>query len=771
MMMRKNLFLLSVALLVIFLSIGFFELLNDLPDPNDLKYYSIPPSIRITDRYDRILYEVIGDESGRHTSVSIDSIPLNLRQATVATEDTSYYENPGVDFRGILRAVWINIKGGETLAGGSTITQQVARNLLLGSEERSERTLRRKIRESILAWEISRNFTKDEILSLYLNNIYYGSLSYGVEAASQTYFGKPVTELDLAECALIAGLPQAPAIYNPFTNAEAALKRQHVVLDLMEKAGYITAEQHYQADNEPLVFTETPYPMEAPHFVMMVRSELDRIFTLGKLKSGFPKGGLVVKTTLDLDWQHHAERIILDQIHKLHQSEEGLGHNVNNAAFVALDPKIGDILALVGSPDYFDQSNAGAINMVITPRQPGSAIKPVVYAAAMDPNQAESWTPATMILDVKTSFTTLDGKAYIPANYDGQEHGPVTLREALASSLNIPAVITLNHVGIEKFAGLADKMGIKSLSNPKTYDLSLALGGGAVSLLDLSSAYSAFANGGYRVEPRFILKITSQNGIPVYEVSPPTKIRVLDERVAWLISDILGDDSARMLGFGRNSVLRLDRWAAVKTGTTTNFHDNWTVGYTPEVVVGVWAGNTDYRPMRHVTGVTGAAPIWHQFMRIILSGKPESEFKQPDGITKVEVCISSGLLPNENCPYKRWEWFITGTQPTQPDRTTQPAERSAVLAIKSPSQNSTYKISTFKPADSQKIRIQASGDQSLSSLTLWLDGKPLNPSSTAPFEAWWTLQPGNHLVWATATTSTGNEVTSAIVEFTVSKDE
>lgn len=675
-MVKKIIFFLSLGILASLGIAVYYYLFSDLPPLDSVTEHLRSPSIRITDRYGRLLYDILPDEGGRHTVLPLESIPLSLRQATIATEDKSFYVNPGVDLRGILRALWINLRGGETIAGGSTITQQVARNFFLSSEERSERSVRRKLRETFLAWQLSHRLRKDEILALYLNQIYYGGLAYGVEAAAQTYFGKSAYELDLAESALIAGLPQAPVQYNPFTNPEMARERQRVVLELMEAQGYINSEQRLLAEREPLVFASTPYPIEAPHFVLMVRDQVEKLKTEQGIVNS---GGLIVRTTLDLDWQHQAERAIRRQLEALRQQGQQHGgvtdHNVNCAALVAIDPNSGQILALVGSPDYFDAKNSGAINMVLARRQPGSAIKPIIYAAALDPSRAHGndlpWTPAKMILDVETTFLTHDGKAYTPVNYDGLQHGPVLVRQALASSLNIPAVKSLNTVGLKTVFKLADELGITSLGDPTQYDLSLALGGGAVPLIELTTAYASFANGGYRVSPFAILEISDATGKVVYtsqEASNPAeKPRVLNERVAWLISDILSDNDARIVGFGPNSILRLDRPAAVKTGTTSNFHDNWAVGYTPELVVGVWAGNTNYEAMRDVTGLSGAAPIWAQFMRKVLSDRPKLQFKRPPGLVRVEVCALSGLLPSKDCSYHRQEWFITGTEPKELD--------------------------------------------------------------------------------------------------------
>jgi 1A family penicillin-binding protein len=793
-----------------------------LPSVDSIGQNLNSPSVRITDRYGRTLYEVLGDQSGRHAVVPLEDMPLSLKQATIATEDNSFYQNPGIDLRGIIRSAWINLRGGETIAGGSTITQQVVRNLLMSNQERSQRTLKRKLREAVLAWLITRRYSKDQILAIYLNQTYYGGLSYGAEAAAQTYFGKPVAELDLAESALLAGLPQAPNEYNPFTHPEAARQRQQTVLSLMESAGEISHVQRQLAEREPLVFAKQPYPIEAPHFVMLVRSQVDELFTPEEI---YQHGGLVVRTTLNLDWQRLAESAVRRQIQALKYSPDGLGHNTNNAALVAVDPENGQILAMVGSPDYFNAQDNGAINMAVSPRQPGSALKPVLYAAALDPSQPNPWTAATMLLDVKTSFVTHDGQSYTPANYDLKEHGPVLLRDALGSSLNIPAVITMDHVGLSRLFQFGARLGITTLNDPLDYDLSLALGGGEVRLSELTAAYGAFANGGYRVDENAILDIRDFQGNILYTPQPQPKVRVMDARVAWLISNILSDNDARIIGFGPNSILRLDRPAAVKTGTTSNFHDNWTVGYTPDLVVGVWTGNTDYEAMRDVNGLAGAAPIWHEFMRAVLAGQPPKDFQKPDGLTQVEVCAISGLLPTADCPYRRLEWFIDGTQPTRydtfyqavyldarsgrlasPDTPAQdrlrrvvldlpPAaqpwahsqgltllsdlqslagtpsaagdQAAALLQIISPSPSSTYRVATNLALSDQRIPIEAVGIADLQQVTLWVDGAQIAQFEAVPYQIWWPLSPGLHQVWARATLPGGQSIQSPTVSFNV----
>ena len=797
---------------------GWAWLLADLPDIDHLEEGLQTPSMRITDRHGRLLYEVLSEGGGRHDPVPLDTIPLHLRQATIAVEDANFYTNPGVDFQGLLRAAWINIQGGEVISGGSTITQQVVRNLLFEPDVRTEITLRRKLREIILAYQLTQRYTKDDILALYLNQVYYGNLAYGVEAAAQTYFGRPVSDLDLAECALLAGLPQAPALYDPLANPEAAHERQSVVLDLMAARGYITAEDAEAARREPLHFAAAPFPIEAPHFVMAVYAQLPGVVPPEVLYAG----GLEVRTTLDLDWQHSAEAIAARHLDYLNTARPGEPpHNAHDAALVALDPHTGEVLAMLGSPDYFDPEISGAINMALAPRQPGSSIKPITYAAAFDPTRPAPWTAATMILDVHTGFITAEGYSYAPVNYDRREHGPVLVREALASSYNIPAVAALNEVGVDTMIHLALRMGVSTLNDDEDVDLSITLGGGEVRLLELTAAYGAFANGGRVVHPTLILDVRDADGALIYRAPPGLGEQVLDERVAWLITDILSDNLARAPTFTQHSALQIGRPAAAKTGTTTDYRDNWTIGYTPDLVVGVWVGNADQSSMAASTGAIGASPIWHRFMRSVLQGQPEHDFERPPDMVQVEVCALSGLLPTPDCPYTRTEWFIPGTEPTEydtiyrrvvvdgltglpADSTTPPGRQESrlyldlppqahewareqglplladlegalsetpspetALHIVSPDPNTVYRITPEIPLDSQRLRFVAVGPTGAHDVTILLDGEPLATCAGPPFETWWVLAVGEHRLWAEGFGANGEPLTSAQVTFWV----
>ncbi|MBL7065761.1 MAG: PBP1A family penicillin-binding protein [Anaerolineae bacterium] len=654
-------------------------LMVDLPSPDCLYERAVAPSTRIYDRHGRLLYEILDPHGGAHTPVSLDEIPQSCINATIATEDASFYSNPGVDTWAIVRALWINLRGGEILSGGSTITQQLARNLLLSPEERAEISLERKLREAILAWRLARTYSKDEILTLYLNESYYGNLAYGIEAAARTYFAKSAAELDLAECALLAGLPQSPARYNPLENPQAAQARQSVVLDLMTKHGYISQPEANLATGEEIGFASVPFPIEAPHFVMYVRGQLEQEFGLEAIYTQ----GLQVYTTLDLDAQNTALRFVRYWLEQLADTRAGqLPRNVRNAAVVVMAPHTGKVLVMVGSPDYFDPRIDGAVNGTVAARQPGSSIKPITYAAAFDPARLNPLTAATMMVDARTAFVTREGEPYVPQNYDYQWRGPVLLREALASSYNLVAVKVLNYVGIEQMTNLARAMGITTFDDVDRFGLALTLGGGEVRLLELTAVYAVFANGGYRVEPVTITRVEDSRGrvLRAWDAAPGE--RVLDERVAYLITDVLSDNFARAPTFGEGSALRLSRPAAAKTGTTTDWRDNWTVGYTPGLVTGVWAGNADNEHTHHVSGAVGAAPIWHDVMETLLKGQPAREFVEPEGMVRMEVCADSGLPIGDwglgigdwgagrlpvRCPRTVTELFIEGTQPTQTD--------------------------------------------------------------------------------------------------------
>lgn len=793
-MSKKKLVYAWVGILILILIWEY--LFYDLPPVDTLSEHLAQPSVRITDRSGLLLYDLLAQVGGRQVSLAVENIPQCMRDATIAVEDANFYSHPGVDPIGIVRAMWINTTSGETVSGGSTITQQLARILLFDEEERTERSLRRKIREAVLAWQLTRRYSKDEILALYLNQSYYGGMAYGIEAAAQTYFGKSASELILPECALLAGLTQTPGLYNPYTNPELAIERQLVVLGLMEKHGFLTSEEKLSAEKMPMAFNQAPYPMEAPHFVWLVKDQLDEMFLNGELD---PHESLVIRTTLNLNMQHKVEDIARRHIEGFQNSDDVITRNVNNAAVVVMDPSTGDILALMGSVGYFNEEIRGAINMAAFPRQTGSAFKPFIYSLALDPGQPEPWTAATALLDVTTNFVAMDGSLYTPVNYDGMQHGYISVREALASSLNIPAVKTLEKVGLDETIGLAQQLGITTLDRPDRYDLSLALGGGEVNLLELTTAYSVFANEGTYVGRRLILSVENADGKILFEQKTELPKQIISPQVAWLISDILSDDLARSRTFGLNSALKLDRVAAVKTGTTTNFYDNWTIGYTPDLTVGVWVGNSTFTPMQNVTGLTGAGPIWHDAMRAILEGQPEKRFVQPENMEQVEVCVLSGLLPTEYCRHTRKEWFIKGTAPVEFDTFHQqvnlnngqsmivydlPLEAQAWawsqgmpllgdfqssvrleqgLSLTSPTQHSTYVFYAHLDPAAQQIPIQVNVGEGLTQVTIWVDDNLYAVLNETPYQTWWQLSLGEHRIWVEAVNRTGDRVQTDII--------
>ncbi len=644
------LLLLGTALVVA----GYIYVARGLPSPDDLETRSASfKSTKIFDRNGELLYEVIDPTGGRRTVVPLKDIPKHLIWATIATEDATFYRNPGFNPFSILRALYQDITEGEIVSGASGITQQLAKNLYLTRD----RTLNRKIKEAVLAAEITRRYSKDRILEIYLNEFYYGNLAYGVGAAAETYFGKKVQDLTLAEAALLAGLPQSPINYDPYTHPEAAKARRSIVLDLMIKEEYITPEAADKARAEPLKLRPQTIEIKAPHFVMYVRQLLEQRYGTGLLY----RSGLQVYTTLDLRMQNIAEKVARAHIATLAKRK------VTNASLVAMNPHTGEILTMLGSADFFDEKIDGQVNVALNLRQPGSTLKPLAYAAAFE----RGWNPATLLMDVRTEFPDGSRPPYVPVNYDQKYHGPVSLRTALACSYNIPAVQTLYNIGLPALLEMSHRLGVKSLNRPD-YGLSLVLGGGDVTLLELAGAYAVFANQGVLVPPTPILRVTDYASKPVEERASRQAERarqgerVVDPRIAFLITSILSDNEARTPAYGRQSALVLSRPAAVKTGTTDNFRDAWVIGYTPDFVAGVWVGNSDGSPMLGVPGVEGAAPIWHDFMEQALAGQPAPAFDMPSGIVSVPVCPVSGYPRTEDCPPPRTDFFLQEAAPKDP---------------------------------------------------------------------------------------------------------
>ena len=681
----------TFAMVILGIGVGSFMLYQyfsivsaeDWPDVGTLYQNSAQfETTRILDRNGNLLYEILDPNAGRRTYVPLEDISPYLVAATVATEDKGFYSHPGFDPMGIARAFWQNFNSGETVSGASTITQQLTRALLFGPDERVEQTYMRKVREALLAMEVTRRYDKNQILELYLNEVYYGNMAYGVEAAAQTYFGTSAKNLTLAQASFLAGLPQLPAIYDPYTNREAAFNRQDDVLLLtyqasQEQGGIFVGNNAQRLRIEPgeaalaaqeldeYEFKPPDVQIRYPHWVNYVRSQLEEMYE----PSVIYRSGFDVYTTLDPGLQDAAQQAVSNQI------EDLSGLHVTNGALIVIRPATGEILAMVGSADFYNENIDGQVNMAVSPRQPGSSIKPLTYVAAFE----KGWTPSTLIWDVASEFPPSGdpndpSPPYKPVNYDERFHGPVLLRSALANSYNVPAVKALEFVGIydnpntpkqDGLVAMAQRLGITTLTRDD-YGLSLTLGGGDVSLLEMTGAYAVFANGGRRIPPISIDHIVDNQGIIVYQYEKPAGEQVLSPEHAYLISSILSDNQARTPGFGANSVLNLPFAAAAKTGTTNDYRDNWTVGYTPDVVVGTWVGNADYTPMQGTSGLSGAAPIWASYMQTAiqqLTGGNPSSFVKPAGVVERVVCSVSGTEPSQWCPSQTSEIFAADQLP------------------------------------------------------------------------------------------------------------
>ncbi|KKS97055.1 MAG: Penicillin-binding protein [Candidatus Woesebacteria bacterium GW2011_GWB1_43_14] len=608
-------------------------------------------STKILDRNGEVLYDIFTDE--RRTQVDLEQIPDYLKQGTIAIEDKNFYRHKGYDPLAYLRAVF-NIITKRRLQGGSTLTQQLVKNVLLTTD----RTIMRKLREFVLAVQIESRYSKDQILELYLNEVPYGGTAWGAEAASEIYFDKTVGELSLVEAAFLAGLPQRPSVYSPYSAyPDAYIERTHNVLRRMREDNYISKEQEQEAikDLENLEFQSRGASFKAPHFVQYVQNKL--IESYGE--KSVEQGGLRVYTTIDLKLQEAAQEIVSQEIEKVESLK------ITNGAALVIDPETSEILAMVGSKDFGDEDYDGQVNVVLSKRQPGSAIKPITYVTALK----KGYTASTLLMDVPTVFPGGVGQPdYEPENYDGEFRGPVQIRFALANSINVPAVKTLALVGIRDTLQTAFDLGINSLEptdeTMKRVGLSLTLGGGEVQLIELTGAFGAFVNGGLKVEPVSILKVEDKDGKTLEETKIKEGKRVLSPEYAFIIADILSDNNARSEIFGTNSLLNIPGHdIAVKTGTTNDLRDNWTIGGNASVVVGVWVGNNDNTPMSKVaSGVSGASPIWRKILLEGLDGKPSPDFTPPEGIITAEVDKVSGFAAHNGFP-SRTEYFSKGTEP------------------------------------------------------------------------------------------------------------
>ncbi len=643
------LIILGVVILGLIFSFGIFTwYARDLPSPGKLSQ-STGYSTVFYDRDGKTLYEMYKDKN--RMPVAIGDIPDYLKKGTIAIEDKNFYKHKGISETGIIRAV-INTLLKQRLEGGSTITQQLIKNVLLDSR----RNISRKIKEVILAFEVERRYTKDQILEMYLNEAPYGGTYWGVGSASMAYFGKQPKDLTLVESAILAGLPQNPSSYSPFIGKKDAWKgRTQDVLRRMREDGYISKnkEKEAVAKLNSVKFTSPKIAINSPHFVFYIKDQLEKEYG-----SKFLEQGAKIKTTLSMEVQSTVEKIVKEEIEKIKDYHAG------NGAVIVLDSKTGQILAMAGSYDY-NNEKFGKFNAALGLRQPGSAIKPIAYALAFE----KGYTPATVLMDVKTTFPKQGEEDYTPENYDGKFRGPLQLRFALGNSINIPAVKILAMIGLRDFLQKASDMGLKTLSptseNLNRFGLSIALGGGETTLVDLTSAFSIFANGGLKTEVSAMTEVTDFKGKAVYKQSKTKEKRVLSAEVAFLISHILSDNNARIDVFGPNSYLRVPgKTVAVKTGTTNDKRDNWAVGYTKDITVGVWVGNNDNSPMNPqiASGATGASPIWYRVMNELLKKYNDGIMDKPDKVKAVQIDAYLGGLPEGGSP-TRTEYFVEGTEP------------------------------------------------------------------------------------------------------------
>lgn len=615
--------------------------------------------ILLLDSSDKPFFTFFGGRDKKTAPLS--SIAKITQQAAIATEDKDFYFHPGFSPKAIIGAAVADLEKGELAYGGSTITQQLIKNSLLSSNK----SFVRKLQEIVLAIEMEQRFSKDEILEMYLNTVYFGEGAFGIEEAALTYFNKNAKDLNLAQSALLIGLLPSPSKFSPINgDLKAAQERQKYVLQKMLEEKYITLKQKEEVEKEKLTFQKSKEDLnlEAIHFAFMVKDSLVQKYG----EKAISDSGFKVKTTLNSQWQKEAEAVVVEQVKRL------AINNVSNGAVVVIDPKTGEIKALVGSKNWFEEK-FGRVNVATSPRQPGSSFKPVYYSYALDKHII---TPATILQDKPVSYGGpptggLPGEiAYKPVNYDRRFRGPVTVRRALSNSLNVPSVEVMTKVGVEQALDQSKLLGLSTLDDHTRYGLSLALGAGEIKLVELTNAYAAFASSGLSNKPTTVLEIRDKKNRIIYSYTPFPE-RVLSTQASFLISSILSDEVSRSEVFG--NLLNISRPAAVKTGTSENYKDSLTVGFTSSLTIGVWVGNNDGTPMDNIAGSLGAAPIWKNLMEKFLSGTPVEQFEVPEGIVAVNICRANGLLylePNfatsnttNSAVYR--EYFIKGTEPTQ----------------------------------------------------------------------------------------------------------
>ncbi|HWQ99783.1 MAG TPA: penicillin-binding protein 1C [Candidatus Methylomirabilis sp.] len=628
----------------------FFILWSVTPVLSDKKPVA---STKVFARDGSLLYEISRPGEGLRTPVSVDRMPITLVRAVIAAEDARFRSHAGVDAIAIVRAMKDLAIRGRVSGGASTIEQQVVKNLYFRT---SRRTVFLKAREAVAAVFWSMRHTKDETLETYLNTVPFGNQANGVQAAARTYFRKDIADLTLAESAMLAGVIAAPSAYDPYAHRSAANTRQRYVLDRMLEDGTITKEERNNADKTDVIVFVPTHPIKAPHFVFHVLDELEqRILDIRT-------GGYEITTTLDPELQSVAEGAVARRLESL------MDQRVTSAAVVAINPIQGDVLAYVGSADYFNDAAQGSMDMATAKRQPGSALKPFMYFTAF----MKGVTPGTVIADLPVRFETVDGKPYYPRNYNYRIYGPVTARDALASSLNIPAVKVLSGIGLQTFFGSLARFGLTFPEPADHYGLGIVLGGGEVTLADTTRAYGVLAQYGRSAAMRDVLEVRDGSGRAVLRPADERLQNVFEEakqaeQASALVADILRDRLARSRSFGEANLLETGKNVAVKTGTTRDFRDNWAFGYAPDFVVGVWVGNADGTPMQGVSGITGAVPIWRDIVDARFRARDAVRWPVPHGIVEREICVTSGLLANDICPKTRVEKFIEGTEPVRQD--------------------------------------------------------------------------------------------------------
>ena len=697
-------------------------------------------SLRLVDRNNTLLREVLSDEGGHCRWSRLEDISPHLIRATLASEDKHFYIHPGVNIFSIMRAFLQNLKERRIVSGASTITQQLVRNIY-----RNRRNVLSKAFEVWMALKLERCLTKEEILTQYLNRIFYGNQAYGIEAAASLYFDKHASDLSLAEAAFLAGLPRSPIDLNPYRHFSRVKSKQTEILKKMHRIGYITKLELERALQEKIGIIPEKEKFRAPHFCQ---------FILQKISPSERSKWSVIRTSLDYPLQERVEALVREHISSLKSK------GISNASVIALDNASGEILSMVGSKDFFNYDHSGQVNGVLSLRQPGSTLKPFTYGLAFE----RGITAATILEDKEIHFRTPQG-IYRPKNYDLKFHGPIRTRSALACSYNVPAVSVLHFIGSDLLYLRLKKLGFESLEkNPSFYGIGLTLGNGEVTLLELVRAYSAFARGGIYLEEKSILGFIDRNNKKIPLPNRKDSQRVFSSQVAYILSHILSDDDARIPSFGYNSPLGLPFPCAAKTGTSKDFRDNWTIGYTPRYTVGVWVGNFDGKPMEKVSGITGCGPLFRDVMLLLGKNGSGGRFKEPEGLARVKICPLTGKLPTSSCPGIMEEVFIRGTEPHEfcgihsrdeifatDEGNIIHSENHLKIKINFPADGDIFKIDPVLPGIYQSIRLSASvpHDKEIMEIEWWIN-EELVGVSTSPFSFSWRLEPGSFIIKARA---------------------